>query len=153
MTRRCALVTGVGPGTGSSIVRRFVEGGYDVAMIARNEQRLRQLEAETRHTKAFPVDVTDLAGFDQTIDRITTDFGPPEVVIHNAVGGVFGNFMQVDPMILLHNFQVNVMALLRPVNEAARLLSNLRDLAPEFAARSREIEEARRVPSDIGVTF
>jgi short-subunit dehydrogenase len=41
-----ALVTGVGRGTGTSIVRRFVEGGYDVAMIARNEGRLRQLEAK-----------------------------------------------------------------------------------------------------------
>jgi NAD(P)-dependent dehydrogenase (short-subunit alcohol dehydrogenase family) len=112
MIRKRALVTGVGPGTGTSIVRRFVEGGYDVAMIARNEQRLRQLETDTRHTKAFPVDVTDLAGFDQAIDRILADFGAPEVVIHNAVGGVFGNFMQIDPMVLLHNFQVNVMALL-----------------------------------------
>jgi short-subunit dehydrogenase len=27
-------------------MRRFVEGGYDVAMIARNEGRLRQLEAK-----------------------------------------------------------------------------------------------------------
>jgi short-subunit dehydrogenase len=44
--RERALVTGVGRGTGTSIVRRFVEGGYDVAMIARNEERLRQLEAK-----------------------------------------------------------------------------------------------------------
>jgi NAD(P)-dependent dehydrogenase (short-subunit alcohol dehydrogenase family) len=112
MIRKRALVTGVGPGTGTSLVRRFVEGGYDVAMIARNGQRLHQLEAEIGHTKAFPVDVTDTAQFDQTLDGVVTDFGPPEVVIHNAVGGVFGNFMQIDPMILLRNFQVNVMALL-----------------------------------------
>lgn len=58
-----ALVTGVGRGTGTSIVRRFVEGGYDVAMIARNEERLRQLEAKIGHTQAFPVDVADTAGF------------------------------------------------------------------------------------------
>ena len=41
----------------------------------------------------------------------------------------------------------------RQVTEAARLHSRLRDLAPEFAARSEEIEEARRVPSDIADTL
>jgi short-subunit dehydrogenase len=119
MRRKRALVTGVGPGTGTSIVRRFVEGGYDVAMVARSEDRLRGLEAEIEHTKAFSVDVTDSAGFDKSLDRILADFGPPEVVIHNAVGGVFGNFMQIDPAALLHNFQVNVMALLHLARRVA----------------------------------
>lgn len=119
MRRKCALVTGVGPGTGTSIVRRFAEGGYDVAMIARTENRLRKLEAEIGHTKAFAVDVLDSARFDETLDHIFTDFGPPEVVIHNAVGGVFGNFMQIEPAALLHNFQVNVMALLQLTRRVA----------------------------------
>lgn len=30
-----AVVTGVGPGTGSALVRRFCQGGYRVAMLAR----------------------------------------------------------------------------------------------------------------------
>jgi indole-3-acetate monooxygenase len=37
----------------------------------------------------------------------------------------------------------------QPAGEAARLLTALRDLAPELAARSKEIEDGRRVPSDI----
>jgi short-subunit dehydrogenase len=119
MRRKRALVTGVGPGTGTSIVRRFVEGGYDVAMVARSEDRLRRLEAEIEHTKAFSVDVTDSAGFDNSLDLILADFGPPEVVIHNAVGGVFGNFMQIDPAALLHNFQVNVMSMLHLARRTA----------------------------------
>ena len=41
-----AVVTGVGPGTGSSLVRRFVAGGYQVAMIARDVARLDGLAAE-----------------------------------------------------------------------------------------------------------
>jgi short-subunit dehydrogenase len=112
MIRKRTLVTGVGPGPGAAMVRRFVEGGYDVAMIARDGQRLRRLEAEIQHTKSFPVDVADLPSLNQTIDHILSDFGPPEVLIHNAVGGAFGSFMQIEPMILQHNFQVNVMALL-----------------------------------------
>jgi len=34
------------------------------------------------------------------------------VLVHNAVGGAFGNFMQIDPKVLNQNFQVNAMALL-----------------------------------------
>ena len=41
-----AIVTGVGPGTGAALVRRFQEGGYQVAMLARNADRLRALETE-----------------------------------------------------------------------------------------------------------
>ena len=40
-----ALITGVGPGVGTSLVRRFAEAGYRVAMIARDAQRLAELEA------------------------------------------------------------------------------------------------------------
>jgi len=63
VSTKLALVTGVGPGTGASIVRRFAMSGYYVAMIARNEQRLRKFESEIDGTKAFPVDVTDTARF------------------------------------------------------------------------------------------
>jgi short-subunit dehydrogenase len=119
MRRKRALVTGVGPGTGTSIVRRLAEGGYDVAMIARSPDRLRQIEAEIPHTKAFCVDVADSAQFDRMLDHILADFGPPEVAIHNAVGGVFGNFMQIDPAALLHNFRVNVIALLHLARRVA----------------------------------
>jgi NAD(P)-dependent dehydrogenase (short-subunit alcohol dehydrogenase family) len=112
MSRKLALVTGVGPGTGLSVVKRFVAGGYDVAMIARNGERLRGFEAEIPRTRAFICDVAKGAEFAATLDRIGAEFGPPEIAIHNAVGGVWGNFMEIDPAVLEHNFQTNVMALL-----------------------------------------
>ena len=38
-----AVITGVGPGTGSALVRRFHQGGYRVAMLARSAERLQAL--------------------------------------------------------------------------------------------------------------
>ena len=35
------------------------------------------------------------------------------MLVHNAVGGAFGSFLDVEPEVLAHNFDVNVMALLR----------------------------------------
>jgi NAD(P)-dependent dehydrogenase (short-subunit alcohol dehydrogenase family) len=108
-----ALITGVGPGTGSALVRRFVEGGYRVAMLARDAKRLNEIEAGLPETKAYPCDVTEAAALDAVLERIETELGTPGVVVHNAVGGAFGSFLDVAPEVLEQNFQVNVMALYR----------------------------------------
>jgi NAD(P)-dependent dehydrogenase (short-subunit alcohol dehydrogenase family) len=107
-----AVVTGVGPGTGAAIARRFAYGGYAVAMLARDRNRLTLLEQEIAHARAYPCDVTDEAQLDATIEVIHAELGTPKVLIHNAVGGAFGNFMEIDPQVLNRNFQVNTMALL-----------------------------------------
>jgi NADP-dependent 3-hydroxy acid dehydrogenase YdfG len=107
-----ALVTGVGPGTGAAIARRFAQGGYQVAMLARNHARLQALEREVASSRAYACDVTDEAGLDATIAAVRTDLGEPRVLVHNAVGGAFGNFMEIEPAVLNRNFQVNTMALL-----------------------------------------
>ena len=107
-----ALVTGVGPGTGAAISRRFSRGGYAVAMLARNRERLAKLTKEIPNSRAYPCDVTNEAQLDTTIEAIGGELGAPKVLIHNAVGGAFGNFMEIDPKVLNQNFQVNTMALL-----------------------------------------
>lgn len=102
-----ALVTGVGPGTGTATVRRFVEGGYRVAMLARDAVRLTALEDEIAGTVAVPCDVADPEALASAIDRV----GSPKVVVHNAVGGAFGTFDQIDADILVRNFEINAVAL------------------------------------------
>jgi NADP-dependent 3-hydroxy acid dehydrogenase YdfG len=103
-----ALVTGVGPGTGAAVARRFAEGGYRVAMLARDVDRLAALEAEIPDSIAAPCDVRDAAALEAVIARV----GAPKVVVHNAVGGAFGRFMDIDPAVLQRNFEINTMALL-----------------------------------------
>ena len=111
-TSPVAVVTGVGPGTGAAIARRFAREGYTVAMLARDRNRLTLLEREIAHSRAYPCDVTDEAQLDTTLEAIRAQLGSPKVLIHNAVGGAFGNFMDIDPQVLNRNFQVNTMALL-----------------------------------------
>jgi short-subunit dehydrogenase len=107
-----ALITGVGPGTGAAMARRFVRGGYAVAMLARSRDRLVALEQELEHARGYPCDVTDEAQLDTTIDKVRADLGVPKVLIHNAVGGAFGTFLEIEPEVLNRNFQINTMALL-----------------------------------------
>lgn len=112
MSDRVCLVTGVGPGTGSALARRFAAGGYRVAMLARTESRLRELAEKVPGANAFPCDVADEAQVAATTVRISRELGPVNVLIHNAVGGAWGDFLQIDPAVLQSNFSVNVMALL-----------------------------------------
>jgi len=112
-TKKLAIVTGVGPGTGASIVRRLVADGYRVAMLARNAERLAELQGELADTHAFAVDVSDSAQLERTLDLIQTQLGNADVLVHNAVGATFGTFLEIDPAALEANFQTNVMALLQ----------------------------------------
>src|SRR5271169_4324814 len=112
MTAPVCLISGVGPGTGSALARRFGENGYRVALLARSEERLAALEKELPNAKGYRCDVSDPAQVDVAASAVEGDLGNPAVVIHNAVGGAFGTFLEIDPQILNRNFQVNTMGLL-----------------------------------------
>ena len=111
MSEEVCLITGVGPGTGAALARRFAEG-YRVAMLARNAERLAALEKELPSARAFPCDVADPAQLAACFEKIRSELGDPKVVLHNAVGGAFGDFASIDPEVLRRNFEVNTMALL-----------------------------------------
>lgn len=115
--RPLCLITGVGPGTGAAVARRFNTAGYQVAMLARTRGRLEALAAELDDPVILECDVADSAQLDGVL-AACLDRGVPKMVIWNAVGGTFGGYLSIDPADLQRNFQVNVMALLH----AARTL-------------------------------
>ena len=127
MTKPVCVISGVGPGTGSALARRFVTGGYRVAMLARNVARLDALARELPDAHSFACDVSDHAQVDASIGAIETKLGAPDVLIHNAVGGAFGSFLEIEPAVLNRNFQVNTMGLLYLAQR----------LAPAMAARGQ----------------
>lgn len=107
VSRPLALVTGVGPGTGAAVARRFAAGGYRVAMLARDAERLATLEREIPNSIAAPCDVGDV----DALTEVLLQLGKPSVVVHNAVGGAFGTFEEIEPETLRMNFETNTMAL------------------------------------------
>ena len=57
---KVCMITGVGDGTGAYTARKFAKSGYKVAMIARDSQRLDNLEKELPNSKGYNCDVSDL---------------------------------------------------------------------------------------------
>jgi NAD(P)-dependent dehydrogenase (short-subunit alcohol dehydrogenase family) len=114
-----AIVTGVGPGTGSAIVRRFAAGGFRVIALARSPDRIRVLEQDLPDTHAVICDVSSESEVTDAVAGIRKLYGAPNVLIHNAVGGGWGTFLEIDPQMLERNFRVNVMGLLHLAREVA----------------------------------
>ena len=76
-------------------------------MLARDADRLAALEKEIPESIAAPCDVSDAAALERVIAKV----GAPKVVVHNAVGGAFGTFQQIEAGVLQRNFEINTMAL------------------------------------------
>lgn len=109
--RPLCFITGVGPGTGRAIARRFSQAGYRLALLARSEERLTDYAKEFDNPIILTCDVTNKTALDKRLSELLKH-GIPDVVVNNAVGGTFGDFLQIDTKDIARNFDVNVMALL-----------------------------------------
>ncbi len=112
MIDKICLITGVGEGTGAALARRFSQGQYRVAMLARNRERLQALEADLHGAKAYSCDIGDLDALMHTVRTVRADLGAPSVLVHNAVRASFETFLEADPEDLERNFRVNTTSLL-----------------------------------------
>jgi NAD(P)-dependent dehydrogenase (short-subunit alcohol dehydrogenase family) len=114
------VITGVGPGNGAAFSRRFAAAGYRVAMLARSDEVLRELEGAVPNTTGYVVDVADAASVQTGFARLRADLGPVRVLIHNAGSGAFGTFLHTTPDIFEYAWRVNALGLLLCGQEASK---------------------------------
>lgn len=112
MTKPVCLITGVGDGTGAALARRFAQGGYRIAMLARNRERLDVLESEITDARGYICDLADLEALLAILQTVRSEIGLPSVLVHNAVSATFKTFLEADPEDLERNFRVNTTSLL-----------------------------------------
>jgi len=91
---RTAFITGGSRGLGEAIAEAFLVAGAKVALCARNVQELEQTadrlsrRFSRQSVDAFPLDVTDSSGVQESLDRILNRFGDLHILVNNA--GVYG---------------------------------------------------------------
>lgn len=114
--RGVALVTGASSGIGEEIAKRLALEGFDLVLVARREDRLKelatQLEREQR-TRAHVVvaDLSSLEGAKQLTADIARLGLEITVLVNNAGFGVHGNLADVPIERTLEMVQLNVVSL------------------------------------------
>jgi NAD(P)-dependent dehydrogenase (short-subunit alcohol dehydrogenase family) len=119
MSDRVCAVTGVGPGTGAALVRRFAAEGYRVAMLARSAERLEELARTIPGARAYAADVGDEAAAHDAFARIRSELGAVETLLYNAGSGVFASFLDTPPDAFEAAWRVNALGLLLCGREVA----------------------------------
>ena len=91
-----ALIVGAGPGLSAALARLFAREGLQVALAARNVEKLSQLCAATG-AQAFACDATDPGQVKALFASVDTAIGAPDVVVYNASGRARGPIHELDP--------------------------------------------------------
>ncbi len=105
-----AVVVGIGPGNGSSFVRKFASEGYCVVALSRSEESLTLVDSvEGAH--GHVCDATDADAVREVFEHIVADHGLPDVVIYNAGSGTWGPLDEVEPSDLTASWEVNALGL------------------------------------------
>ena len=105
--------------------RKFAAEGYRVAMLARNIDRLKELEAEINESIAYQYDVTEIDRAAQVFSRIESEMGTISVLIYNAGAGAFANIDDTTVESFQRAWEVNARGLLVA---AKQVISQMRKL-------------------------
>jgi len=111
MGKGVAVVTGGSAGLGRAIVRELAHRGWDVGVLARNQDGLdgavRDVEAAGTRGLGIPTDVADREAVERAATRIEQELGPIDLWVNNAMVGVFGEFVSTEPDDFERAVQVN----------------------------------------------
>ncbi|WP_454288681.1 SDR family NAD(P)-dependent oxidoreductase [Rhizobium arsenicireducens] len=91
-TRRIAWITGASSGIGRALALRLVRDGWTIAVSARSVDELASLATESDgRIVAFPLDVTDKAAVDETVQAIEDRLGSIDLAVF-AAGTYFRDY-------------------------------------------------------------
>lgn len=124
-----ALVTGASAGLGEEFARQLAQRGTSLVLVARREERLRQLADELTAAgvavEVLAADLTDPGDVDRVVARLEDDDEPVDLLVNNAGFGLYGAFVDLDAERQAAMVELNVDAVTRLAHA----------LAPRLVAR------------------
>jgi len=93
--KETALIVGAGQGLSASLARLFASEGMQVAIAARNTDKLADLCSETG-ANSFACDAVNPTQVNALFDAVTGEMGEPDVVVYNASNRARGPVQDLD---------------------------------------------------------
>lgn len=126
-------IFGAGPALGAAVARRFGREGFQVALVARNRERLetaaRDLAAQGIEAQGFAADIADRAAVSRAVDEIEARFGAIDVLEHSPTPGRFPGALFTGPLDLDPDRVAALLDLyvLAPIALVERVLPGMRE--------------------------
>jgi short-subunit dehydrogenase len=110
------IIAGYGPGISEGVARKFGQEGFQVALVARNKEKVEKaaqsLSDAKIKAKGFASDLGDPAAVAKLVDDVRSSLGPITVLHWNAYLGGAGDLLQADAAELHKVFDVSVTGLI-----------------------------------------
>ena len=127
------VVCGYGSGISAAVAQRFGAEGFQVALVARNADRLAAgvsaLTARGVAARAFPADLSDDAQVKGLIEGVRAQLGPVTVLHWNAYAGGAGDLLTAEAGAIRSTFDLPVTTLVLAVQAALPDLTSQKDAA------------------------
>lgn len=107
-----ALVTGASAGIGEEFARQLAARGTDLVLVARREERLKELAEELDvDVEVIAADLTEADDLERVAARLGDHARPVDLLVNNAGFGAYGDFADVNLGRTISMVDLNVTAL------------------------------------------
>jgi NAD(P)-dependent dehydrogenase (short-subunit alcohol dehydrogenase family) len=114
-----ALIVGAGPGISASVARALKSAGLEVALAARNVEKLAPLAAEIG-AATFAADAADPDAVARLFDQAEAKIGTPDLVVYNPSARVRGRIVDIDALEVRRAMEISAFGGFLVVQQAAR---------------------------------
>ncbi|MBC8078317.1 MAG: SDR family NAD(P)-dependent oxidoreductase [Chloroflexales bacterium] len=99
-----------------AVARRFGRAGFQIALLARSSEQIQgyadDLARDGVGARGFAVDASSLDSLAATLAQVSSELGPPEVLVYNAVAFTVGSVSELSPEQLQVGFRVSAVGAL-----------------------------------------
>ena len=110
---KTAVITGASSGLGLEFVKLFANDGYNLVVIARNEQKLLEIKQNypTINVTVIPKDLSKPGAIREIVNELDMHQIQVDVLVNNAGFGLLGSFESLSIEQQLNMIQLNVSSL------------------------------------------